>query len=58
MDGIQRLFIGINYKNVTQVFAPFRASGCPGNGGLDNVQEWFGVTSTGLTLVDLFNLLP
>ena len=25
---------------------------------LDNVMEWFGVTSTGLTLVDLFNLQP
>jgi hypothetical protein len=37
---------------------PFRRSGFPGHGGLDNVQERFDVTSTGLTLVDLFNLFP
>jgi hypothetical protein len=37
---------------------PFRRSGFPGHVGLDNVMERFGVTSTGLTLVDLFNLFP
>ncbi len=37
---------------------PFERSGFPGNGGLDNVMERFSVTSTGLTLVHLFNLLP
>jgi hypothetical protein len=46
MDGIQWLFIGINDKNVTQVFAPLRASGFPGNGGLDKVRKRFLVAST------------
>jgi hypothetical protein len=39
MDRIKRLLLGVYYKNVTQVFAPLRASGLPGDGGLDNVQS-------------------
>ena len=37
---------------------PFRHSGFPGNGGLDNVSERFSVKSTDLTLVHLFNSSP
>ena len=58
MDGIQWLFIGINDKNVTQVFAPLRASGFPGNGSLDNVQSGLTLQALALTLVILFNLQP
>jgi hypothetical protein len=34
---------------------PFRTSGFPGDGGLDNVQSGLCVSGTGLTLVGLFN---
>ena len=42
-----RLFVGIKYKNITQLFVPFGTTGFPGNGGLDNVVERFNVASTG-----------
>jgi hypothetical protein len=32
------------------MIAPFRASGKPGKGGLDKVQERFDANNTGLTL--------
>jgi hypothetical protein len=35
---------------------PITCSDCSGNGGLDNVMERFSVTSTSLTLVEMFNL--
>jgi hypothetical protein len=58
MDGIQRLFLGVYYKNVTQVIAPFGTSGCPGNGGLDNVRDGLALQALALTLIILFNLQP
>ena len=42
------------YSNI----GPFRHSGFPGNGGLDNVMKRFNATGTSLTLVEMFNLLP
>jgi hypothetical protein len=47
-------FVGIYYENRHLNF--LADSGFPGDVCLDNVMEWFNVTSTGLTLVDLFNL--
>lgn len=44
MNWVQRLFVGIEDKNVAQDEPPFR-----GNGGLDNVRERFDVQDTGLT---------
>jgi hypothetical protein len=35
------------------VFAPLRASGCPGNGGLDNVKDGLTLQALALTLVNL-----
>src|SRR6266705_581707 len=32
------------------MFAPFGTSGCPGNGGLDNVQSGFSLQALALTL--------
>ena len=58
MDSIYWLLIGIDDENVTQVFAPLRASGCPGNGGLDNVRSGLTLQALALTLVILFNLQP
>jgi hypothetical protein len=39
VNGIQWLFVGVYNENVTHVFVPLRTSGCPGNGGLDNVSS-------------------
>jgi len=47
INWIYRLFVGIEDKNAVQWLVPFGTTGFPGNGGLDNVQERFGVASTG-----------
>ncbi len=44
MDRVQRLFVGIEYKNVAQDEPPFR-----GDGGLVNVRSGLFVKRTGLT---------
>jgi len=56
MTWSKRSSLGIYDKNGHLNF--LSDSGNPGDVCLDKVIEWFDVTSTGLTLVDLFNLLP
>jgi hypothetical protein len=44
MDGVQRLLVGIDYEDFTQVTAPFApggASAYAGNVFLDLVIRWF-----------------